>query len=172
MLLDIVTVVPKEKRISLHCFVATSFQGRQTWPAHSSSNHLYYLSVTAALLEGGGAPWKVRGSWTSQSISVCRAIDCDLVRGAGDGGVPFWWAIGGNPLTPSTWQAEAGAMMRGQGQLVGVTGGWMEAMVGLHGSQDRRCQIWRTKPPNQPPESITGPIHHPSSFVGSITVAS
>lgn len=30
MLLDIVAVVPEEKRISLHCFVITSFQGRQT----------------------------------------------------------------------------------------------------------------------------------------------
>lgn len=29
----------------------------------------------------------------------------------------FWWAIGGNPLTPSTWQAEAGLWW-------GVTGSW------------------------------------------------
>lgn len=68
-------------------------------------------------LEGWGAPLKDTGSWMSQSISVCQAIDCDLVRGAGDGGVPFWWAIGGNPLTPSTWQAEAALWW-------GVRGSW------------------------------------------------
>ncbi len=63
-------------------------------------------------------------------------------------------------------------MMRGQRQLVVVTGGWMEVMGVLHGSKDRRCQRSWTKPPNQPPESITQPIYHPSSFVVGITVAS
>lgn len=32
---------------------------------------------------------KGTGSWMSQSISVSEAIDCDSVRGAGVGGVPF-----------------------------------------------------------------------------------
>lgn len=98
--------------------VATSFSGQQTWPAHSSWNHLHYLPVTAALCERSGPPWKVRGhARPNPSLSAVRLI----VRGAGDGGVPFWWAIGGEPFDSQHMAGRDGSMMRGQRQLVGVS---------------------------------------------------
>lgn len=106
------------------------------WPLPSRGSRLdlltrprifYYLSVTAAEQRGGGS-LQGTGSWMSQSISVCQAIDCAWGRR---------WR--GSILMSDRWEpfdsqhmaSRSRTMMRGQRQLVGVTrvdpGGWMKA---------------------------------------------